>query len=130
MSTFKFKLIDHFVLTVNDIERSIRFYRDILGCPLISFGSGRQAVMIGQSKINFHCADSPIVPHAQTPVPGSADFCLITDSPIEEVINAIQIKGVQIELGPVKRTGATGEIVSIYLRDPDGNLIEIGSHNF
>lgn len=130
MSTFKLKRIDHFVLTVGDVDRSIRFYRDILGCPLINFGSGRQAVRIGQSKINFHCADSPIVPHAQTPVPGSADFCLITDSPIEEVAKEIQKKGVPIELGPVKRSGAQGEMMSVYLRDPDGNLIEIGSYNF
>lgn len=73
MSSFKLRHIDHFVFTVKDVERSIRFYRDILGCPLISFGNGRQAVKIAQSKINFHRADSPIAPHAQTPGPGSAD---------------------------------------------------------
>lgn len=73
MSSFKLRHIDHFVFTVKDVERSLRFYRDILGCPLISFGNGRQAVKIGQSKINLHRADSPIAPHAQTPGPGSAD---------------------------------------------------------
>ena len=130
MSDFKIKQIDHFVLTVKDIERSVKFYRDILGCPFVSFGKGRQAVMIGQSKINFHCADSPIAPHALTPVPGSADFFLLTDSCIEEVAKEIKNKGVQIELGPVKRTGAQGEMISVYFRDPDGNLIEIASYNF
>ena len=124
---FSLNAIDHFVLTVQDIEKSVGFYRDILGCPIITFGDNRFAVQIGSSKINLHQADSPIAPHASVPTCGSADFCLLTNSGVEEIKNFLQSKNIEIELGPVSRTGAAGPITSFYIRDPDGNLIEIAT---
>ncbi len=126
-SKFSLTAIDHFVLTVRNIEKSVRFYRDTLGCPIITFGDNRFAVQIGSSKINLHQADSPIVPHASVPTSGSADFCLLTDSSVGEIQNYLLSQNIEIELGPVGRTGAAGPITSFYIRDPDGNLIEISS---
>ena len=126
-SKFSLTAIDHFVLTVRNIEKSVRFYRDTLGCPIITFGDNRFAVQIGSSKINLHQADSPIVPHASVPTCGSADFCLLTDSSVGEIQNYLLSQNIEIELGPVGRTGAAGPITSFYIRDPDGNLIEISS---
>ena len=126
-SKFSLTAIDHFVLTVRNIEKSVRFYRDTLGCPIITFRDNRFAVQIGSSKINLHQADSPIVPHASVPTSGSADFCLLTDSSVGEIQNYLLSQNIEIELGPVGRTGAAGPITSFYIRDPDGNLIEISS---
>lgn len=126
-SKFSLTAIDHFVLTVRNIEKSIIFFRDVLGCPIITFGQNRYAVQIGSSKINLHQADSPIVPHASVPTSGSADFCLLTDSSVGEIQNYLLSQNIEIELGPVGRTGAAGPITSFYIRDPDGNLIEISS---
>ena len=126
-SKFSLTAIDHFVLTVRNIEKSVRFYRNTLGCPIITFGDNRFAVQIGSSKINLHQADSPIVPHASVPTSGSADFCLLTDSSVGEIQNYLLSQNIEIELGPVGRTGAAGPITSFYIRDPDGNLIEISS---
>ena len=126
-SKFSLTAIDHFVLTLRNIEKSVRFYRDTLGCPIITFGDNRFAVQIGSSKINLHQADSPIVPHASVPTSGSADFCLLTDSSVGEIQNYLLSQNIEIELGPVGRTGAAGPITSFYIRDPDGNLIEISS---
>lgn len=126
-SKFSLTAIDHFVLTVRNIEKSVRFYRDTLGCPIITFGDNRFAVQIGSSKINLHQADSPIVPLASVPTSGSADFCLLTDSSVGEIQNYLLSQNIEIELGPVGRTGAAGPITSFYIRDPDGNLIEISS---
>ena len=126
-SKFSLTAIDHFVLTVRNIEKSVRFYRDTLGCPIITFGDNRFAVQIGSSKINLHQADSPIVPHASVPTCGSADFCLLTDSSVGEIQNYLLSQNIEIELGPVARSGAAGPITSFYVRDPDGNLIEIAT---
>lgn len=126
-SKFSLTAIDHFVLTVRNIEKSVRFYRDTLGCPIITFGDNRFAVQIGSSKINLHQADSPIAPHASVPTSGSADFCLLTDSSVGEIQNYLLSQNIEIELGPVGRTGAAGPITSFYIRDLDGNLIEIAT---
>ena len=126
-SKFSLTAIDHFVLTVRNIEKSVRFYRDTLDCPIITFGDNRFAVQIGSSKINLHQADSPIVPHASVPTSGSADFCLLTDSSVGEIQNYLLSQNIEIELGPVGRTGAAGPITSFSIRDPDSNLIEISS---
>jgi len=120
--------LDHFVLTVRDIDVTIRFYQTVLGMAPVTFGAGRRALAFGQSKINLHPADAPIVPHANHPMPGSADLCFIASEPIETVIDHLRECGVLIEEGPVPRTGALGPITSVYLRDPDGNLLEVSAY--
>ena len=126
-STFALTAIDHFVLTVRDVEKSVAFYKDVLGCPVIRFAQNRFAVQIGNSKINFHETTCPVKPHSLNPTAGSADFCLLTETDISDVCRQLRSKGIAIEVGPVKRVGAVCPITSIYLRDPDGNLIEIAN---
>lgn len=99
--------LDHFVLTVRDVDATISFYQRVLGMAPVTFGAGRRALAFGQSKINLHSADAPIAPHAQHPVPGSADLCLIASGSIESVIDHLHDCGVTIEEGPVARTGAS-----------------------
>lgn len=124
----KIDRLDHLVLTVRDIDATIDFYVGVLGMETVSFGAGRRALAFGRQKINLHAASAPLAPHAATPVPGSADLCLITETPLAEVIAHLQRIGVAIEQGPVPRTGATGPILSVYFRDPDGNLIEVSNY--
>jgi catechol 2,3-dioxygenase-like lactoylglutathione lyase family enzyme len=121
--------LDHLVLTVRDIERSIAFYVDVLGMRALSFGDNRRALVFGEQKINLHPADAPIAPHAAQPTPGSADLCFITQTPIAEVVEHLATHGVEMEAGPVPRTGARGPIVSVYFRDPDDNLIEVSNYS-
>lgn len=120
------KALDHLVLTVADIARSVRFYEDALGMVAEAFtvadGSQRWALKFGDQKINLHKSDAPFAPHAQVPMAGSADVCFLTDAPLAEWVAHL---GAAIIDGPVNRTGATGPIISIYVRDPDGNLIEV-----
>ncbi|MDA8255454.1 MAG: VOC family protein [Betaproteobacteria bacterium] len=124
----KIDRLDHLVLTVRDIDATIAFYVDVLGMEAVRFGAGRRALAFGRQKINLHSASAPLAPHAVTPMPGSADLCLITETPLAEVIAHLQRTGVAIEQGPVPRTGATGPILSVYFRDPDGNLIEVSNY--
>ncbi|HET8663660.1 MAG TPA: VOC family protein [Nocardioides sp.] len=120
--------IDHVVLTVDDVERAIAFYVDVLGMVEVTFGSGRKALTFGSSKINLHQRGREFEPKAASPTPGSADLCLIADDPLEEVLAELAANGVAVEEGPVARTGATGPIMSVYLRDPDRNLIELSNY--
>jgi catechol 2,3-dioxygenase-like lactoylglutathione lyase family enzyme len=121
--------IDHLVLTVRDLDRTLDFYVRGLGMIAEMFGQGRHALRFGRQKFNLHVADAaPIVPRAQVATPGSADFCLIADRSLNEVIALLRERGIGIELGPVDRAGATGKIRSVYLRDPDGNLVEISEY--
>jgi catechol 2,3-dioxygenase-like lactoylglutathione lyase family enzyme len=121
--------LDHLVLTVADLGRTRDFYVRGLGLTEQSFGDGRSALLFGQQKFNLHEAPGePILPRAARPTTGSADFCLIADRPLDQVIELLRERGMPIELGPVARTGATGPIRSIYLRDPDGNLVEIADY--
>ena len=119
--------IDHLVLTVRDLQASVRFYTQVLGMTHEVFGESRHALKFGQQKINLHPADAPIQPHAEQPCPGSADLCFITTSPLEQVIQSLRNNAVTIESGPVGRTGAQGPILSVYFRDPDGNLLEVSN---
>jgi catechol 2,3-dioxygenase-like lactoylglutathione lyase family enzyme len=119
--------LDHLVLTVRDIEATVAFYTRVLGMEMVTFGKGRKALRFGRQKINLHQAGHEFEPHAAAPTPGSADFCLLTHVPIEDVVMHVIDCGVAIELGPVPRDGALGRILSIYLRDPDGNLVEIAN---
>ncbi len=120
--------IDHFVLTVASISRTVAFYRDMLGMTPVTFGEGRTALEFGPHKINLHEAGAEFQPHARNPAPGSADICLI----VEDVAAAqahLDSQGVDVFEGPVPRSGAQGAITSIYFRDPDGNLIELAEYD-
>jgi catechol 2,3-dioxygenase-like lactoylglutathione lyase family enzyme len=119
--------LDHLVLTVRDLDATVRFYVDGLQMELRAFGDGRQALHFGAHKINLHVAGHEFEPKAEKPTPGSADLCLLTGRVLDEVARRMQRLGHPVIEGPVARTGATGPIVSIYLRDPDGNLIEIAT---
>ncbi|MBO8162272.1 MAG: VOC family protein [Brevibacillus sp.] len=122
------KQIDHLVLTVKDLDVTCSFYSMVLGMQIVTFGQGRKALQFGEQKINLHQVGQEFEPKALHPTPGSADLCFITDVPLIEVIDHLQACAVQIEAGPVKRTGARGEILSVYIRDPDQNLIEIANY--
>lgn len=124
----KISQIDHLVLTVKDIEVSCVFYTTVLGMEEISFGQGRKAVAFGDQKINFHQVGKELEPKALQPTPGSGDLCFITKTTLSEVIRHLQTCKVAIIEGPVERSGATGTISSIYIRDPDQNLIEIAEY--
>ncbi|EAP6157895.1 VOC family protein [Salmonella enterica] len=120
--------IDHLVLTVSDISTTIRFYEEVLGFSAVTFKQNRKALIFGAQKINLHQQEMEFEPKASRPTPGSADLCFITSTPINDVVSEILQAGISIIEGPVERTGATGEIMSIYIRDPDGNLIEISQY--
>lgn len=119
--------IDHFVLTVHDVAASCAFYERVLGIQVITFDAGRKALRFGQHKINLHPVEGhpPLV--AARPMPGSADFCLITRVPLPQVIEHLHACGVEIVAGPGERAGALGPIQSVYFRDPDGNLVEVSN---
>ncbi len=117
--------LDHLVLTATDPDATTHFYTRILGMRLESFGQGRKAFCFGRQKINLHVRGQEFEPKAHLPVPGALDLCFIASQPLDEVIAHLHKQNWPIIEGPVMRTGATGPIRSIYLRDPDLNLIEI-----
>ena len=119
--------LDHIVLTVRSIERTLSFYTQILGMREIDFGGGRKALKFGYKKINLHLAGSEFEPKSDYPTPGSGDLCFITQTPLDIVVSELEAAGVVIEEGPAPRTGATHALMSIYCRDPDKNLIEIAN---
>jgi catechol 2,3-dioxygenase-like lactoylglutathione lyase family enzyme len=120
--------LDHLVLTVADIAETCEFYSRVLGMTAVTFGTDRKALTFGMQKINLHQRGKEFEPKAATPIPGSADLCFIASTPIKEVIEHLRKWGVVTLEGPVRRTGATGAILSVYFRDPDGNLIEISNY--
>lgn len=124
----KIDRIDHFVLTVASIEATCQFYEKALGMAVVRFGEGRVALAFGAQKINLHQARAEFEPKADRPTAGAGDFCLISAEPLERVMAHLATVGVPIEEGPADRTGATGPIRSIYLRDPDRNLVEISTY--
>lgn len=119
--------IDHIVLTVKDIDKSVAFYTSILGMQMRVFGEKRVALFFGKQKINLHKATEELLPHAQHPTSGSADICLITNTPLKEAMQEVSKHAIAIKEGPIQRSGAQGDILSFYIRDPDGNLIEIAN---
>ncbi len=122
----KITALDYLVLTVADMQKTIDFYTTILGMQEITFGDNRKALLFGTQKINLHQKGAEILPNAQNADCGTADLCLLTVTPLQEVIYVLQRHQVEIlEGGIVPRTGAVGKIESVYCRDPDGNLIEI-----
>ena len=121
--------IDHLVLTVRDLAATLRFYVDGLGMTCEQAAGGRTALTFGQQKINLHLAEAaPILPRAAQPTPGSGDLCLIADCPLAAVSALLVERGLTVEQGPVPRHGALGPMLSLYLRDPDGNLVEIAEY--
>jgi catechol 2,3-dioxygenase-like lactoylglutathione lyase family enzyme len=120
--------IDHVVLTVRDIQATCEFYEKLLGFEVVRFGDGRVALAFGGQKFNLHEAGNEFTPRARNPVPGSADFCLIAETPIEDVIAHLEACHVDIEEGPVAKTGAVGALISVYFRDPDHNLVEVSNY--
>ena len=120
--------IDHLVLTVADIAASVRFYESVMGMRAERFGNGRVALRFGRQKINLHERGREWSPHAGRPTPGAADLCFITESGLEAAMSHVRGQDVDIIAGPVKRTGAAGDMTSFYFRDPDGNLIEVASY--
>ena len=121
--------IDHFVLTVEDVEATCAFYSDHLGAEVVTFGKGRTALQFGDQKVNLHPAGNEYEPKAARPVPGAGDFCVTTDTPIETVERDLREAGVGIIEGPVERAGALGPMTSVYVRDPDDNLVEIAVYS-
>jgi len=119
--------IDHVVLTVRDLDATIRFYRDVLGMTPEEFAGGRMALKFGSQKLNLHVAGREFEPKADAPTPGSADLCFLTSTPLASVIKTLHECGIPIVQGPVVKTGAQGPLNSIYIRDPDRNLIEISN---
>lgn len=124
----KIDRLDHLVLTVADIERTCAFYSGILGFEVLRFGEGRVALGFGNQKINLHQTGKEFEPKALRPTAGSGDLCFIATTPVDDVMRELNAAGVAIEEGPVGRTGAIGRIRSIYLRDPDQNLLEISNY--
>ena len=121
--------LDHMVLTVADIDATCDFYGRVLGMEEVVFAGGRVALGFGKQKINLHPAGNEYDPRAKHPVPGSGDLCLITETPLDDVIAHLEAEGVEIIEGPVAKTGATGPITSVYFRDPDENLIEVSNYD-
>jgi catechol 2,3-dioxygenase-like lactoylglutathione lyase family enzyme len=124
----KIDALDHLVLTVASIEKTTAFYEKVLNMEVVVFGDNRKALLFGQQKFNLHEVGKEFEPKAMKPQAGSADFCLITKTPMEEVLRHLAACNVQVEEGPVDRTGAVGKIVSVYVRDPDQNLVEISNY--
>jgi catechol 2,3-dioxygenase-like lactoylglutathione lyase family enzyme len=122
------KAIDHIVLTVKDVDATCAFYARVLGMSITSFGGERRALSFGAQKINLHEYGREFEPKAKKPTPGSADLCFVTSMSVSDVVEHLRACGVELLEGPVQRTGAVGPIMSVYFRDPDGNLIEVSTY--
>ena len=120
--------LDHLVLTVADLRATIDFYVTVLGMREVTFGDDRKALAFGQSKINLHEAGHEFEPKARHVAPGSADLCFVTETPLDDVLATLAAHDVPVLEGPGDRTGALGQMRSVYVRDPDGNLVEISNY--
>ena len=125
--------IDHIVMQAADLPETVKFYTEIRGMTHSEFqpptgGPVRQSLHFGAQKINLHDAREPFLPHARNPAAGSVDLCFITRQSISDWQQRLARCGIVIEEGPVRKTGANGTLLSIYIRDPDGNLIEISNY--
>ncbi|WP_136247792.1 VOC family protein [Halomonas borealis] len=117
--------LDHLVITVTDISRAVDFYTRVLGLDVRYRDQERVDLMLGDMALRLHWTTTDIQPRAATPTPGSLDLCLRSLLPLDEVLQHLEALSIEVELGPVSRQGANGAIESLYLRDPDGNLLEI-----
>jgi catechol 2,3-dioxygenase-like lactoylglutathione lyase family enzyme len=120
--------LDHLVLTVENLDATVDFYTRVLGMEELTFNGDRRALRFGDCKINLHQRGREFEPKAQRPTPGSADLCLVVENSIDAVAAELANLGVPIVEGPVRRTGASGPIISVYVRDPDDNLIELSNY--
>ena len=120
--------IDHIVLTVFDIDRTLDFYSRVLGMEPVTFAGGRRALSFGRQKLNLHQAGREYEPKALKPAPGAIDLCFIATTPLDRVIASLREANVAIIEGPVAKTGAMGPMQSVYFRDPDGNLVEVSNY--
>lgn len=120
--------IDHLVVLVRDAETSCRFYGDVLGMKVVTYGDDRKALTFGRQRIHLQEVDRVSSLDPEHPTPGSGDFCLVTGDPLDRVLEHLRSCGVGIVTGPVGRTGALGPMESVYIRDPDGNLVEISHY--
>lgn len=119
--------LDHLVLTVANVDITCEFYQRVLGFEVATFRGDRKALTFGRQKINLHRLDQPVDLKAEMPTPGSGDLCFLTDTPLQDVERHLEGCGVTLLGPPTERAGATGPILSIYFRDPDGNLIEVAN---
>jgi catechol 2,3-dioxygenase-like lactoylglutathione lyase family enzyme len=117
--------IDHIVLTTRDLDGCVRFYTEILGMKLEKFSEKRLALKFGNQKINLHEWGKEFEPRAHVAAPGTLDLCFIASVPLDKVMQRFGEKKIPILEGPVKKTGAMGPMMSVYVRDPDLNLVEI-----
>jgi len=120
--------IDHIVLTVFDLERTLDFYSRVLGMEPVTFAGGRRGLAFGRQKLNLHQAGREFEPKALKPAPGAIDLCFISTTPLAEVMEKLKAEGVHVIDGPVDKNGALGPMKSVYFRDPDGNLIEVSNY--
>jgi catechol 2,3-dioxygenase-like lactoylglutathione lyase family enzyme len=125
----KIDRIDHIVLTAHDVDRTIEFYSRVMGMEPITFAGGRRGLAFGRQKINLHQSGREYEPKALKPAPGALDLCFITEAPLDDVITRLKENGIVIVDGPVPKTGALGPMMSVYFRDPDGNLIEVSNYS-
>ena len=131
MTTPKIIALDHLVLTVADIAQTVAFYCEVLGMQVIEFaaadGSRRWALKFGAQKVNLHQAGASFAPHAAFPSLGTADLCFVPPTPLGDWQNYLAARSVEVIHGPVARSGSQGLMQSLYIRDPDGNLLEISN---
>ena len=116
------------MITAHDVERTIAFYSTVMGMEPITFAGGRRGLAFGRQKINLHQSGREYEPKALKPTPGSLDLCFITETPLADVIAQLEANGVVVAQGPVEKTGALGPMMSVYFRDPDGNLVEVSNY--
>lgn len=121
--------LDHVVFTVASIDRTLDFYRRVLGMEPVTFAGGRRGLAFGPQKINLHEVGKEFSPRAHRALAGTADLCLISAVPLDQVVAHLHAEGIAIEQGPVPKSGATGPITSVYFRDPDLNLIEVSTYD-
>ena len=124
----KLDRLDHLVLTVRNVETTCTFYSNVLAMEVVTFENGRKALSFGSQKINLHEVGKEIEPKAYRPTPGSADLCFTTTTPVDEIVTRLRLSKVRILEGPIRRTGALGQMISVYFRDPDLNLIEVSNY--
>lgn len=120
--------IDHFVLTVRSVEATCDFYQRVLGMLRLDEPNRPTALLFGSQKINLHEVGRTFEPKAKTPTPGAGEFCLVAAVPLADISASLKANGVTIEVGPVERIGARGRMMSVYFRDPDGNLVEVSEY--